>query len=337
YDFWRERPGTGRRVNSGGAKIIFSDTQTHGRSAENFRLSGVVDPMRIPKDGFYAHKVMWDAWVDPETYATHIVGHWNYPEGTVKPVYVVSSCDSVELLVNGRSLGIGKRDYRFVHTFDSVKYEPGILLAKGYDANGELRTETTLGTVGKPAALRMKLLNDRKLYASGSDLALVEIEVVDNDGVRCPLANDTITFTLDGPMEWRGGVAQGRDNFALSESLPVECGVNRVLLRTSDVAGLCRLTASAEGFEPQAIEILTEPIEVKDGLTLFDPAADLAVRLERGPTPEGSSYIDSKVDVRVVSAEAGANNDKVSASWDDNELSEWRNDGKLATAWITYK
>lgn len=50
YDFWRERPGTGRRVNSGGAKIIFSDTQTHGRSAENYRLSGVVDPMRIPKD-----------------------------------------------------------------------------------------------------------------------------------------------------------------------------------------------------------------------------------------------------------------------------------------------
>ncbi len=35
YDFWRERPGTGRRVNSGGAKIIFSDTQTHGRSATN--------------------------------------------------------------------------------------------------------------------------------------------------------------------------------------------------------------------------------------------------------------------------------------------------------------
>lgn len=52
YDYWRERPGTGRRVSSGGAKIIFSDTQTHSRGEENYRRSGVVDPLRIPKDGF---------------------------------------------------------------------------------------------------------------------------------------------------------------------------------------------------------------------------------------------------------------------------------------------
>lgn len=114
YDFWRERPGTGRRVNSGGAKIIFSDTQTHGRSAENYRLSGVVDPMRIPKDGFYAHQVMWDAWVDPEKHSSYIVGHWNYPKGTVKPVYVVSSCDSVALKINGVEQKPGKQEYRFL-------------------------------------------------------------------------------------------------------------------------------------------------------------------------------------------------------------------------------
>ena len=66
YDYWRERPGTGRRVSSGGAKIIFSDTQTHRRGEENYRRSGVVDPLRIPKDGFFAHKVMWDGWVNTE-------------------------------------------------------------------------------------------------------------------------------------------------------------------------------------------------------------------------------------------------------------------------------
>lgn len=26
-----------------------------------------MDPLRIPKDGFFAHKVMWDGWVDVET------------------------------------------------------------------------------------------------------------------------------------------------------------------------------------------------------------------------------------------------------------------------------
>jgi hypothetical protein len=47
-------------VSSGGVNIIFSDSNTHHRGAENYRRSGEVDAMRIPKDGFFAHQVMWD-------------------------------------------------------------------------------------------------------------------------------------------------------------------------------------------------------------------------------------------------------------------------------------
>ena len=97
YDYWRERPGTGRRVSSGGAKIIFSDTQTHRRGEENYRRSGVVDPLRIPKDGFFAHKVMWDGWVDTEKEHTYIMGHWNYSPDVVKPVYVVSTASHASI------------------------------------------------------------------------------------------------------------------------------------------------------------------------------------------------------------------------------------------------
>ena len=64
YDYWRERAGTGNRVSSGGTKIVFSDTNTHHRGAENYRRSGVTDAMRIEKDAYYAHQVMWDGWVD---------------------------------------------------------------------------------------------------------------------------------------------------------------------------------------------------------------------------------------------------------------------------------
>ena len=97
YDYWRERPGTGDRVSSGGVKIVFSDTNTHYRGEENYRRSGVTDAMRIPKDGFYAHQVMWNGWVDPERHQTYIVGHWNYPAGTVKDVYVVSNDEKVDI------------------------------------------------------------------------------------------------------------------------------------------------------------------------------------------------------------------------------------------------
>ena len=125
YDYWRERPGTGNRVSAGGTKIIFSDTNTHYRGEENYRRSGVTDAMRIEKDAFYAHQVMWNGWVDTEADQTYIIGHWNYPENTVKPVHVVSTGEDVELFLNGKSLGKGKRQYNFLFSFDKVTFKPG--------------------------------------------------------------------------------------------------------------------------------------------------------------------------------------------------------------------
>lgn len=338
YEMWRERPGTGRRVNSGGAKIIFSDTQTHGRGAENYRRSGVVDPLRIPKDGFYAHRVMWDGWVDVETQHTHIIGHWNYPDATVKPVYVVSAGDKVRLFVNGKSMGYGKQDYRFLYTFDSVKYEPGIIEAVSYDEAGNEMSRHAIKTAGKPDHLKLTLMHGpRGVFADGADLVLVQVEVVDKDGMRCPLANDMITFSLQGPAEWRGGIAQADDNYVGKTSLPVECGITRVMLRSTDVAGNVVLTAKADGLGAESVSYATQAIEVKDGLSTFFPADNLPSRFDRGETPLTPSYTDTKVGVRVDSVMAGTNHADAFKSFDDNELSEWKNDGRLATAWITYK
>lgn len=122
FDYWQERPGTGTRISSGGVKIIFSDTNTHFRGEENYRRSGVTDAMRIPKDAFYAHQVMWDGWVDIEQPRIHIIGHWNYKEDVIKPVYVVSGADKVELFLNGKSLGEGEREYHFLYTFKDVQF-----------------------------------------------------------------------------------------------------------------------------------------------------------------------------------------------------------------------
>src|SRR3989440_1064237 len=58
YDYWEARPGTGKRVSSGGVNIIFSDSNTHHRGAENYRRSGEVDALRIAKDGYLADQVM---------------------------------------------------------------------------------------------------------------------------------------------------------------------------------------------------------------------------------------------------------------------------------------
>src|SRR2546423_14317007 len=116
YDYWRERPGTGDRVSSGGVNIIFSDSNTHHRGAENYRRSGEVDAVRLPKDGYFANQAMWDGWVDVERPRTHIIGHWNYAPGTKKNIYVVSSAEKVELFINGASRGFGAQSSRFLFT-----------------------------------------------------------------------------------------------------------------------------------------------------------------------------------------------------------------------------
>lgn len=320
YDYWRERPGTGTRVSSGGVKIVFSDTNTHHRGEKHYRTSGVVDAMRIPKDAFFAHQVMWNGWVEPEEAKTYIVGHWNYPAHTVKPVYVVSTADSVELFLNGKSLGKGKQSYRYLYTFDNVAYEPGTLEAVGSDGS-----RYQLETVGEPYQLKLTTIeNPQGIKADGADMVLVQVEVTDKQGRRCPLDNRMIHFSLWGEARWIGGIETD------AMSLPVECGVNRVLLRTTTNAGEINLAVYADGVKPAYVSLNSKkPDFVKSG--------KLSSQLDRGETPITPSYKELARGIDIVSAKAGYDSEHAIRSYDDNELSEWKNDGRLSTAWITYK
>ncbi|MDF9833189.1 beta-galactosidase [Ereboglobus sp. PH5-5] len=336
YDYWRERPGTGRRVNSGGTNIIFSDSNTHHRGSENYRRSGEVDAMRIPKDGFHAHKVMWDAWVDIERPAAHIIGHWNYAPGTVKNICVVSSADAVELFLNGKSLGRGAQSHRFLYTFENIAWQPGELRAAGYDTAGKKVTEAVIQTAGEPAALRLKNIGKANYHADGHDLALVEFEVVDADGRRCPTALDLVEFELDGPAEWRGGIGHGRaDNYILSKTLPVECGVNRVLIRTTRQPGAITLRARSGSLRSATLTLHSVEYPSHNGLAALQPAPEIALP-DRGPTPAGLSYKISRTPVGVVSVRAGSNAADAAKSYDDDETTAWTSANDLAGAWIEY-
>lgn len=226
-EYWLARPGTGRRVNSGGAKIIFSDSNTHARGEKNYRTSGVVDAMRIPKDSWYALQTMWDGWVDTEAEHTYIIGHWNYTEALTqnstewnghKPIYVCSSADEVELYVNGRSQGLGHRSNTFLFTFDSVRYEPGTIRAVGRKGGREVSSDQK-STVGPVTHLRMRWIGPEDVVgvptpaepdpfrADGADIRIAEVEAVDAMGNRHPLAHDLIHFSLMGEGEYLGGLS----------------------------------------------------------------------------------------------------------------------------------
>jgi len=337
FDYWEARPGTGRRVNSGGVNIIFSDSNTHHRGAENYRRSGEVDAMRIPKDSYFADQVMWDGWVNVEKPRTHIIGHWNYAPGTMKNVYVVSSADKVELFLNGKSLGIGEQSSRFLFTFKNVAWQAGELMAVGYDGNGKKITEDVKKTAGEPFAIRLTPhVSPNGFHADGADVALVDVEVVDKEGNRCPTALNLIKFDLTGEAEWRGGIAQGPANYILKRSLPVENGINRVLIRSLTKAGKIVLTATADGLKLTKIELESKPVIVTGGLSLSFPSEDLPANLSRGPTPPGESFTQTRKAVELERVTAGSNVERAVNSTDDNEATDWSSDGNPQTAWIRF-
>jgi beta-galactosidase len=79
--------------HSGGANWIFSDSTSGGRNTvEVDRASGEVDGVRLPKEAYYVCQTMFRD--DPQV---HIIGHWTYPAGTKKTIYVTSNGDDVEL------------------------------------------------------------------------------------------------------------------------------------------------------------------------------------------------------------------------------------------------
>jgi beta-galactosidase len=190
------------------------------------------------------------------------------------------------------------------------------------------------------------------LHADGSDLALVDVEVVDGRGLRVPTALKMIHFSLTGPAEWRGGIAQGsakpvpintaatdnhglsatlaapylrHDNYILSPDLPVEGGINRVSMRSTTTPGTITLTAEAEGLPAAHLSLASVCVQQHNGLSSVDPSAALPVSLNRGPTPVTPSFVVIRTPVTFIHATAGANAGDAAKSDDDDETTSWTN------------
>jgi beta-galactosidase len=138
--------------------------------------------------------------------------------------------------------------YAYRLRWNDVTYEPGEVKAVAYK-NGEKIGEATVRTAGEPAAIR--LTPDRtELSASGDDLCYVLVEALDENGVLCPLADDTITFAIEGPGEIAG---VGNGNPLSYEPFQADhrklfYGKAMLIVRTqAGEGGDIRITATGEG------------------------------------------------------------------------------------------
>lgn len=173
------------------------------------------------------------------------------PAGGLVNAVVFSSAPSVELLVNGVSLGRQVVPFAGVAAYPNVTYQPGNLTARAYDGAGTLLAERVVATVGAPAALQLAIdAGAEGIAADGEDVALVRVTVVDAAGRLVPNASPLLSFTATGAGAIYG-VGNGNPNDH-SPDKPVNMppgGVTRPAFN-----GLCRVIVQA-GTAPGAITL----------------------------------------------------------------------------------
>ena len=179
-------------------------------------VSGAIDLYLQKKDSYYQLKSYYS---DQPT--VHILPHWNMETGDVVRVFVYDNCDSVELFLNGKSLGREKTE-RYVHHEWQVPFEAGRLCCVGYDAAGKKIAECVRETTGKPVALGLRLENADDICANGEDLALVTCYMTDSEGREVPDAEGMISFMTESGVKIIG---TGSDN---ADHTPPACPDRRM-------------------------------------------------------------------------------------------------------------
>ena len=253
---------------------------------------GAVDTAGFPKDMYYLFQSQWIT--EPMVHLLPM--SWNHEEGDTVEVWAYSNIDTVELYLNGTSLG--------TRTFDTKRTTDGRTYLETTEATGDDKTFTTgpfpgsytspngsagklhltwkvpfrpgelkavarsdgkvvatdvLRTAGEPHAVR--LTADRKsLAADGRSLAFVTADVVDARGVVVPDAEHLITFGVTGGS--LAGLDNGREESAERYQATTRTafhGKALAIVRAGTKAGTVKVTARAEGLRAGTATVRSTP------------------------------------------------------------------------------
>src|SRR5271154_879703 len=237
--------------------------------------SGPLDTCGFKKDQFYFYKSLWSK--EP---VLHIFPHWNWSgkEGKMIPVTCYTNCDTVELFLNGDSLGvkgfafprpgmIGKygqyppraktlQTTADLHLRWDVIYAPGTLTAKG-TKDGKVVQTMSLETTSVPSRLALSVDKER-IRTSRSDVAHITVHVLDDAGRIVPTADNEVTFSLSGEGHIIGvdnGKPDSHELYKASQRKTFS-GAALVVVQSKGHPGSMQLSASAQSLAPAQIQIV---------------------------------------------------------------------------------
>ncbi|MDQ0905688.1 beta-galactosidase [Streptomyces canus] len=253
---------------------------------------GAVDTAGFPKDMYHLFRSQW---VD-EPMVHLLPMTWNHAEGDMVEVWAYANVSTVELFLNGTSLGTRTFDTKkttdgrvYLETTEAtgddktftdgpypgsytspngsagklhltwkVPYAPGELKAVAR-RNGKVVATDVLCTAGKPHAVR--LTADRtSLAADGRSLAFVTADVVDSRGVVVPDAEHLISFAVTGGS--LAGLDNGREESAERYQATTRTafhGKALAIVRSGTEPGVLKVTASAQGLRAGSAKVRTTP------------------------------------------------------------------------------
>jgi beta-galactosidase len=170
-------------------------------------------------------------------------------------VEVYSNYEEVELVLNNRSLGVKAlpRDARPRNW--RVPFEAGKLVAISRNSEGEVARDI-LTTAGKPARVLLKSNRDQ-IAPIWDDVAVIEAQVVDENGNVVPTAADQISFNVTGPgrvVAVDSGSIVSHELFQTNERRAFQ-GRCVAYVRATDSRGAIEVMAAAVGLVSGSIMI----------------------------------------------------------------------------------
>ncbi|MEU0034023.1 glycoside hydrolase family 2 TIM barrel-domain containing protein [Streptomyces sp. NPDC006333] len=276
---------------------------------------GAVDTAGFPKDMYHLFRSQWVS--EPMVHLVPMT--WNHDRGDTVEVWAYANVDTVELFLNGKSLGTRKFDTKRtvdgrtyletteatgddktfttgpypgsytspngsagrLHLTWNVPYAPGELKAVARRAGRTVATDV-LRTAGPPHEVR--LTADRtSLPADGRSLVFVTAEVVDARGVVVPDAQHLIAFEAHGGS--LAGLDNGREESAERYQASTRTafhGKALAIVRSGTRPGTLRVTARSEGLRSATVSVAATAARTK--------ATTPAARFEPDPGPGAPAY-----------------------------------------------
>lgn len=151
---------------------------------------GIIDLAGQPKDVYYMYQSEWT-----NRPVLHLFPHWNWLDGEQIDMWCYyNQADEVELYINGKSQGVRRKaDSHQYHVMWRVTFEPGEVKVVARKDGKEVRQQT-IRTAGQPHHLQLSI------DYQGKNTTFVKVEVVDENGNRCPWAENQVFFDTDATI-----------------------------------------------------------------------------------------------------------------------------------------